>query len=99
MWKACPENELLQINTVSSNFAIVLFGNKKAAFAKMEVTQDGLTEEEQNKLEFQENFGGNEMTDCQAKDNIIELENVVIIENKEKDMEANAFGSKFRINQ
>ena len=58
----------------------------------MEVTQDGLTEEEQNKLEFQENFGENEMTDCQAKDNIIELENVVIIENKEKDMEANAFG-------
>ena len=58
----------------------------------MEVTQDGLTDKVQNKLEFQENFGENEMTDCEAKDNVIELENIVIIENKEKDMEANTFG-------
>jgi hypothetical protein len=55
----------------------------------VDVAQYGQTDKVRNELTFLETFGETEVTDSQAKGNSVEIGNIVMIENKENEMQAN----------
>jgi hypothetical protein len=55
----------------------------------VDVAQYGQTDKVRNELTFLETFVETEVTDSQAKGNSVEIGNIVMIENKENEMQAN----------